>query len=353
MNQQNQNIYAYVGTYTGSGSNGIYLYTFDVNSGQFTPTGYCAESKNPSFLAIDAQQHYLYSVNESNEGQVVSFRMDQTTKELTRINVQSSQGKHPCHMSVNREGTFLFAVNYTGGSVCLYPIHEDGSIEDISHFIQHEGHGPRADRQESAHPHSIFIDPSNKWMLVPDLGLDTIFIYKLNASEQKLVEHRQVKVHAAAGPRHLEFHPTTPYVYVINELDSTITSFSFDSALGDLIAVQTIPTLPEGFAGDNICADIHITPNGKFLYGSNRGDNSLAVYRIDTSTGLLTLVEIVSVGGRTPRNFAIAPDGKFLLAANQDSDNIVIFRIDQEAGRLSNLNLDAEISKPVCIKFLG
>src|SRR5690554_1381092 len=241
---QQQDIQAYVGTYTGSGSNGIYLYTFDENSGQFTSTGNCAESKNPSFLAIDAKQRYLYSVNESNEGQVVSFQIDKATKQLTRINDQSSQGRHPCHMSVNRDGTFLFAVNYSGGSVCLYPIREDGSIEEISDFIQHEGQGPRADRQESPHPHSISIDPSDQWILVPDLGLDTIFIYKLDSAKRKLVEHRQVKAHPAAGPRHLTFHPTAPYVYVINELDSTITAFSWDASLGELSTLQTISTLP-------------------------------------------------------------------------------------------------------------
>jgi 6-phosphogluconolactonase len=353
MSQQDQNIYAYVGTYTGSGSNGIYLYTFDTNSGQFTPTGYCAEGKNPSFLAIHSEQQYLYSVNEGNEGEVVSFRMDKTSKQLTRINAQSSQGQHPCHMSVNREGTFLFAVNYTGGSVCLYPIREDGSIEEMSHFIQHEGNGPRADRQQSAHPHSISIDPTNQWIIVPDLGLDTIFIYTLDTTTRKLIEHRQLKVHPAAGPRHLTFHPTAPYVYVINELDSTITAFSWDASLGELISIQTISTLPADYKGISTCADIHITPDGKFLYGSNRGDDSIAAYRVDPLTGQLTLIEIVSTGGQTPRNFALSPDGKFLLAANQDSNNVVIFRIDQQEGRLDNLNLDAEISKPVCIKFLS
>jgi 6-phosphogluconolactonase len=352
MNQQGQNIYAYVGTYTGSGSKGIYLYTLNTNSGQFTPTGHCSESQNASFLAIDADQHYLYSVSESNDGQVVSFRINEATKELTRINSQSSRGMHPCHMSVNREGTFLFAVNYSGGSVCLYPIHEDGSIAEISDFIQHEGHGPRADRQESPHPHSIFIDPSNQWILVPDLGLDTIFIYGLDTVQQKFIAHRQVKLRPATGPRHLAFHPTAPYVYVINELDSTITAFNFDASLGDLVALQSISTLPENFTGISTCADIHTSPCGRFLYGSNRGDDSIAVYRIDSSSGLLTLIEIVSTGGQTPRNFAIAPDGKFLLAANQDSDNIVIFSIDQETGRLHNLNLTVDIAKPVCIKFL-
>ena len=172
----------------------------------------------------------------------------------------------------------------------------------------------------------------------PILGLDTIFIYTLDTAQRKLVEHRQVKLHPAAGPRHLTFHPTAPYVYVINELDSTITAFSWDASFGNLVAIQTISTLPENFTGNSTCADIHVTPNGKFLYGSNRGDDSLAVYRIDVSTGLLTLVEIVSVGGQTPRNFAIAPDGKFLLSANQDSNNIVIFSIDQDTGRLHNMN---------------
>lgn len=352
MNKQAQNIYAYVGTYTGSGSNGIYLYSFDVDSGQFTPTGYCAESKNASFLAIDADQHYLYSVNESNDGEVVSFRIDEATKELTRINAQSSRGKHPCHISVNREGTFLFTVNYTGGSVCLYPIHEDGSIAEMSDFIQHEGHGPRADRQESPHPHSISIDPSNQWILVPDLGLDTIFIYGLDTAQQKFIAHRQVKLHPAAGPRHLAFHPTADYVYVINELGSTVTAFSYHALLGDLVALQTISTLPENFTGISTCADIHISPCGRFLYGSNRGDDSIVVYRIDGSTGLLTLIEIVSTGGQTPRNFVVSPDGKFLLAANQDSDNIVIFSINQETGQLLNANLTVDISKPVCMKFL-
>ncbi len=351
-NQQVHSVYAYVGTYTGSGSNGVYLYTLDLNSGQFSPAGFCEESKNASFLTINSNQNYLYSVNESDDGEVVSFRIDHATKELTRINSQTSQGRHPCHMSLNREGTFLFVVNYTGGSVCLYPILADGSIEEMSDFIQHEGHGPRTDRQESPHPHSIFIDPSNQWILVPDLGLDTLFVYRLDTVQRKLMEHSRVKLHPAAGPRHLTFHPTDPFVYVINELDSTVTVFSFDASLGELVALQTISTLPENFAGDSTCADIHITPCGNFLYGSNRGDDSLAVYRIDSSTGLLTLIEIVSTGGQTPRNFGISPDGKFLLAANQDSNNIVIFRIDQATGRLHNMNLTVDISKPVCIKFL-
>lgn len=352
-NEQEQNVYAYVGTYTGSGSNGVYLYKFNTKSGQFSPTGFCAESKNASFLTIDSQRKYLYSVGESNDGEVVSFRIDEATKELTRINSQTSQGRHPCHLSVNREGTFLFAVNYSGGSVCLYPILEDGSLDEMSDFIQHEGHGPRSDRQESPHPHSINIDPTNQWIIVPDLGLDTLFVYRLDADKGKLVEHRQVKLHPAAGPRHLTFHPTAAYVYVINELDSTITTFSYDASLGELNALQTISTLPENYAGDSTCADIHTSPCGSFLYGSNRGDDSLAVYRIDSSTGLLTLIEIVPTGGQTPRNFTVSPDGKFLMAANQDSDNIVIFNIDQATGRLHNMNLTVAISKPVCIKFLG
>jgi 6-phosphogluconolactonase len=352
MKEQNQSIKAYVGTYTGSGSNGVYLYTLDTQSGQFTPADYCADSRNPSYLAKNASQQYLYSVNETNEGQVVSFRMDGASRELTYINSQTSMGQHPCYLSVNREGTFLFAVNYTGGSVCLYPLLDNGSIAEMSHFIQHEGHGPREDRQQSAHPHSINIDPTDQWIIVPDLGLDTLFIYKLDTASQKLIEHRQVKVHPAAGPRHMTFHPSAPYAYVINELDSTIITFSWDAALGELTAQQTISTLPADYSGISICADIHMTPDGKFLYGSNRGDDSIAVYQVDSLTGQLTLIEIVSTGGQTPRNFAISPDGHYLLAANQDSNNIVIFRIDQKSGRLHNLNIDVEISKPVCIKFI-
>jgi 6-phosphogluconolactonase len=352
MNQQDQNIFAYVGTYN-AGSEGIYLYTLDTSSGQFNPTGHSVNNQNASYLAIASDQQHLYSVSEGADGQVVSFRINKATLELTRMNAQSSQGNHPCHLSTNREGTFLFAVNYTGGSVCLYPILEDGSIGEMTDFIQHEGQGPRADRQQSPHPHSISIDPTNQWMLVPDLGLDTIFIYGLDVAQQKFIAHRQVKLHPAAGPRHLTFHPTASYVYVINELDSTITAFSWDVSQGELLALQTISTLPAEYTGNSTCADIHTSPCGRFLYGSNRGDDSIAVYQINATTGLLTLIEIVSTGGQTPRNFAVAPDGKFLLAANQDSDNIVIFEIDQETGRLRNLDLTVDIARPVCIKFLS
>jgi 6-phosphogluconolactonase len=316
--------------------------------------------KNPSFLAADTRKMILYAVNEVGEfkgvkgGGVSAFRIDRETGMLSFINSQSSGGESPCHLAVNNNGTFAVAGNYSGGSLSLLPLMPDGNLGSLKELIQHTGSGADPKRQEKAHVHCILLDKENKHILVSDLGIDRIIVYPVDKEKLEInrPEAKQVLLKPGAGPRHLAFSPDEKFLYVINELNSTITSFKYESSDGSMTEVQTLSSLPPDFSEINYCADIHVHPSGKFLYGSNRGHNSIAVYGRNQETGVLNLIELVPTGGETPRNFAIAPDGNFLLVANQSTNNIVTFRIDRETGRLKPTGDSIEIPTPVCIRFL-
>lgn len=350
--------FAYVGTYTGPKSRGIYAYRFDAD-GRLTPLGLVAESVNPSFLAVDPRHRFLYAVNEISDfggqksGAVSAFAIDRGTGKLTFLNQVSSRGAGPCHVALDKTGKYVLVANYEGGSVAVFPVLPDGRLGDASAFDQHQGHGVNPQRQQGPHAHSIALSPDNRFALAADLGLDELLVYRFDATRGSLAANRPpfAKLHPGAGPRHFDFSPSGKFVYVISEMGSTVTAFSYDAAGGVLRALQTLSTLPKDFKGENTTAEVQVHPSGKFLYGSNRGHDSIAVFAIHARNGTLTPTEHVLTQGKTPRNFAIDPTGSYLFAANQDSNNIVVFRIDSQTGHLTPTGQVLEVPSPVCVTF--
>lgn len=350
----------YVGTYTQGKSEGIYLFQMDPASGQLTPAGVTAETVNPSFLAIAPSHRFLYAVNEIGHfegtscGAVSAFAIDSETGKLTLLNQQSSRGSGPCHLIVDRQGKNVLVANYGGGSVAVLPIAPDGRLGPATAFVQHAGSSVNPRRQKEPHAHSINLDAANRLAFAADLGLDKVLIYRFNADRGSLVpsDLPSASIAPGSGPRHFAFHPRGRWAYVINEISSTVTAFSFDAQRGTLTTLQTVSTLPEGFTGSSSTAEIQIHPSGKFLYGSNRGDDTIAIFAIDPDTGKLTGVGRQPTQGKTPRGFSIDPTGRFLLAANQDSDSIVVFRVDPGTGALAATGQGVEVPKPVCIAIL-
>lgn len=354
----------YIGTYTSTGkSEGIYVHEFDTTTGKLTPLHIVKNVLEPSFLTIDKERKFLYAVNELLEyegkksGAVSAFAIDQKTGNLQFLNKQSSLGSAPCHISITEDGKFVLVANYLGGNVSVYPIEKDGKLGASVDLVQHSGFGPNKDRQEAAHAHSINLVIPNRFACAADLGIDKIMIYRFDEKTGKLTANEKQPFYqskAGSGPRHLTFHHNGKYGFVINELDLTVSALAFDNKLGTLTEIQTVPTLPSGASTNGVsCADIHISPNGKFLYGSNRGHNSIVSYQIDENTGRLEYIEHTSTMGKKPRNFAIDPSGKFLLVANQDSNNIVIFSIDEKTGKLQSTGNIASVPTPVCLKFIA
>ncbi len=353
----------YVGTYTGeeTKSKGIYAFRYDAATAQVTPLGLAAESTNPSFVAVHPNGKFLYAVNElgnykgPNSGGVSAFAIDRTTGKLTFLNELPSRGADPCYITVDKTGKFVLVANYTGGSVIVYPILEDGRLGEASAFVQHTGHGPNAERQEGPHAHSIDLSPDNRFAFVDDLGLDELLVYKFDAAKGSLAPNDPpfAKVDAGAGPRHFTLRPDGKFAYVITEMGRSVTVFSNDAASGRLERLQTLTTLPKDFTGRNDDAEIEVSPSGKFLYASNRGHESIAVFAIDSAKGTLTTVEIASTRGKEPRSFEIDPTGKMLFAANQKSDNIVIFKIDAKTGKLIPAGQVLDVASPVCVKFVA
>jgi len=352
----------YVGTYTedGSKSKGIYAYRFDADTGQITSLGLAAETTNPSFVAPHPNGRFLYAVNEvgnykgPNSGGVSAFSIDHATGKLTFLNELPSRGADPCYIIVDKTGKYVLVANYTGGSVAVFPVLEDGKLGEASAFVQHTGHGTNPSRQEGPHAHSIDLSPDNRLAMVDDLGLDELLVYKFDSVKGSLTPNDPpfAKLDPGAGPRHFVLHPSGKFAYVISEMQSTVTAFSNDPATGTLHRLQTISALPKDFRGENDDAEIQMHPSGKFLYASNRGSDTIAVFAIDPSKGTLTPVEYTPTQGKIPRSFEIDPTGKFLFAENQKSDNIVIFRIDAKTGRLTPTGQVLDVGSPVCVKFL-
>jgi 6-phosphogluconolactonase len=352
----------YIGTYTKAEpreTNGIYIYHLEHATGALHPAGAVSGLVNPSFLALDPHQRYLYAVEEVVEhagqpgGLISALAIDRRTGALEPINQQRTHGADPCYVSVDHTGRWVFVANYTGGSVCVLPIEQDGALGEATTVIQHSGSSVNPGRQEGPHAHSIQPDPANRFVLAADLGLDQILVYNLDQAHGTLALNRApAPLHPGAGPRHLAFHPNGAVLYCMNELDSTITVFAYDAAQGTLSELQTIGTLPEHFTTSNSGADIHVDPAGRYLYSSNRGHDSIAVFAIDGASGLLRSAGHAPTGGRTPRNFAIDPSGTFLLAANQASDTIVTFRIDRTTGGLKRTDHEITVPRPVCVRFV-
>ncbi|KPK85095.1 MAG: hypothetical protein AMS27_08280 [Bacteroides sp. SM23_62_1] len=351
----------YIGTYGTGHAGGIYLCRLNSRTGQIIKREEIRGIDNPSFLAITKGNHFLYAVNEIDEsdahpgGEVSSFAIDPVTGKLKYLNSQLTLGGLPCYISIDHKGKFVLIANYSGGNVTILPILDEGMLGKHIEFVQHTGQSINPDRQGAPHPHSIIPSPDNHFIFVPDLGLDKILIYKFDQETGTLMQNTTpcMSLNPGAGPRHFTFHPSGRFAYVINELNSTITAFSYESARGELQEIQAISTLPEDYTGINYCADIHIHPNGKFLYGSNRGHNSIAIFTINQETGILARAGHEATQGDYPRNFAIGPAGKFLLAANQRSNTVISFRINDETGDLSSTGYSVSIPKPVCVKFLN
>jgi 6-phosphogluconolactonase len=355
----------YFGTYTSDAgpqgkSAGIYVAEMDLLSGTLTNPVVAAELPNPSFLAANSSGTHLYAVSESrrfqnpNSGGVSALKINPVDGSLHFLNEQPSRGESPCHLVVDKQSRFVLAVNYGGGSVTVLPVDQKGALSPAVAFEQHEGSSVHP-RQKGPHAHCINLDANNRFAVCADLGLDQVFIYAFDAKNGSISpneEQASVKVSPGAGPRHFAFHPDLPFAYVINELDSTVTAFRWNSEQGKLTSLQSVSTLPEDFNGKSTTAEIAVSPDGRFLYGSNRGHDSIVVFSIDSNTGRLSSVSHHSSGGQTPRNFAIAPNGAFLLAANQQSHNVVVFRIDRQTGKLEPTGVTVEIPSPVCVTFV-
>ena len=357
--KRTRELLVYVGTYTNRKSEGIYLYRLNLSSGELKHVATTRGVKEPSFLVLSPNRRYLYAVNELEEfagkksGAVSAFAIDQKTGELRFLNQQPSLGGAPCYLVVDRTGRFVLVANYVGGNFAVLPVRSDGSLGESTDLKQDAGSSVDAERQEGPHGHCIVLDNFSRFAYACDLGTDKIMIFRFDEWRGKLIPNGTpwVQVKPGAGPRHLTLHRTGVYAYVLNELDATVTAFTCDPVHGNLREMQTIATLPKDFTAENTSADIHVSPDGRFLYCSNRGHDSIAAFKINPRNGELSFIAHESTGGKTPRNFAIDPTGAFLLAANQNSDNIVTLRRDQKTGRLSPTGHVAEVPTPVCLKF--
>lgn len=361
-NAKRNPFFVYIGTYTGPKSKGIYVSKLDLGSGKLSTPELAAEVTSPSFLAIHPNRQFLYAVNEvaafdgQKAGAVSAFAIDSKTGKLTLLNQQSSGGGGPCHLVVDDSGKAVLVANYGGGSTCALPIEKDGRLGKATAFIQHTGSSVNPRRQEAPHAHGAYLDPANRFAFVPDLGLDKVLIFKFDAQQGSLTPNDPpaASVQPGAGPRHFAFHPSGRYAYVINEMSCTVTGFTYDAERGRLAEMQTVSTLPAGEAVQPgySTAEIEVHPSGKFVYGSNRGHDTIAVYGVEANSGTLTLVEHQSTRGKTPRSFGIDPSGSYLLAANQNSDTVVVFKIDANTGRLTPTGNQIEVGLPVCVKFV-
>ena len=362
----------YVGTYSepilfGTGQvvqglgKGIHAFRLDTATGALEPAGVTEGVRNSSYLAFDPGRKFLYCVNEFKEyagmasGAVSAFRIDPASGALTFLNTVASHGTDPCHLMVDRSGRCVIIANFASGSVAVLPLAADGSLNEASCVIQHEGSSVDPRRQKGPHAHAVEIDAANRYVFVPDLGCDRVFIYALDAERGVLIPNPNqpsVETKPGAGPRQLAMHPNGRFAYLINELNSTMTAYAYDAARGKLSELQTLPTLPEGFAGESSCAEVQVAPSGRFLYGSNRGHDSIVIYALDPEAGTMRLVGHEGTRGHIPRNFTLSPRGDFVAAANQDSNTVVMFRVDPEKGTLEATGSVVEAGTPICVKFL-
>lgn len=349
----------YVGTYTEDRAEGIHLVRFDTASGELRLVGAVNAGPNPSFLAVHPNGRVLYAVNEVDtwkgraSGGVSAFAIDPVTGGLTLLGDQSSEGTGPCYVSVDRSGRAALVANYGGGSVALLPILPNGGLAPASAVARHRGTGPDAERQEAAHAHCIIAEPSNRFALAADLGMDRVFVYRLDLEQNALhhVEHGDARLRPGSGPRHIAFHPTLPIVLVASELDSTVTTLRFEQDRGTLSVIETHSTVPTGWSGTSYAADIHLGPLGNTVYVSNRGHDSIAMFTIARASGALALEQVVPTDGDWPRNFSLDPSGRWLLVANQRSGSVVVFARDEATGRLTATKQRLALPSPVCLRF--
>jgi 6-phosphogluconolactonase len=354
--------FVYFGTYTKAPSKGIYRSRLDVATGHLSPAELAVEARDPAFLALHPNGKFLYAIDESSDPQktpatgLSAYSLDATSGALTLLNQQTASGSGPCHLSVDHTGRTVLVANYGGGSVASVALAPDGKLGAVGSFFQHTGSSVNPARQKGPHAHEIVVSADNRFAFVPDLGLDQLKIYSLDAANAKLTAHTPAfaPIAAGSGPRHIAFHPGNKFAYVINEMLCTVTVLRYDDSKGAFTDLQTISTLPPGEAvpKGTSTAELQVHPSGKFLYGSNRGHNTIVVYAIDAANSQLTYVENVSTRGKTPRHFALDPTGTWLLAENQDSSDVSVFRIDAKTGRLTATDQLLKVPTPVCAVFV-
>jgi len=354
-----ESLTAYVGTYTGGGSRGIYAFAFDTDTGDTGTVRLVAGSQNPSFLALHPKAKVIYAVNELDEvegepgGGLSAFAiLDDGSLQI--LNQVSTVGGSPCHLAVTPGGGAVLVANYGGGSVVSYRLEADGRIGSRASFVQHRGSSVDPARQTGPHAHGVHLDPAGRFAFVPDLGLDQVRVYRVDPATGVLTPHEpaSASLDPGSGPRHVALHPDGTFAWALNELRSTVTAFRLDSRAGVLTPVATVSTLPKEYRGNNSTAEIMVHPRGRFLYASNRGHDSVAVFVIDPKTGELDPVQHQPTGGRTPRNFNLTPDGRWLLAAGQGSDNVTVFQVDETTGRLRRHGAGVVVPSPVCLVFV-
>ncbi|ASA21090.1 lactonase family protein [Paenibacillus donghaensis] len=362
MNSHNRQL-IFTGSYASTGESGVEVFEFNAEAGgTLLRLDGVQGLTNPTFLNVDATASRLYAIAEKSngaggkEGEVVTFRIDPksgTLEELGRLTTMPAAGTAQtttCHIARDPQRPFVIVCSYHGGSIGLIELDEDKLASRLTDVAQHSGHGSHPERQDRPHPHSAVFSPDGNYVFVSDLGLDLIRSYRINAEAKTLEAHKDTKLHAGAGPRHFVFHPDGRSAYVINEVDSTVTSFTYEPETGTLHPVSTVSTLPEDFIGENICAEIALSQDGSYLYGSNRGHDSLVVYKVDSATAEISVIEHVPTRGGHPRHFALTADGGYLIVANRDANNLVVFTVDAQSGRLDFTGNTAEVSKPVCVK---
>jgi len=350
----------YVGTYTGPKSKGIYALVMDTADGRLKPEGLAGEVANPSYLSVHPNGQFLYAAGEldtfagKKSGAVSAFSIAADSGKLNLLNQQPSGGRGPCHLTVDGTGKNVLVANYSSGSVAVLPIAADGMLGEPTAMVQHQGSGPNRGRQEGPHAHSINLDAEGRFAVAADLGVDKLFVYRFDPAKGSLTANEPPagSVAPGSGPRHFAFHPDGRHAYVINELTSTVAAFDYDPKAGTLREIQTLSALPADWSGRSFAAHILVHPSGRFLYASNRGHDSIAVFSVDEKTGRLSVVGHEPTLSKNPRNFGIDPSGAWLLAANQNADSLVLFRIHPKTGRLEDRGIKAEVPSPVCVRFL-
>ena len=347
-----QQYHLVVGTFTDAGSDGIYTYKFNSQTGDAVAAS-SVKTSNPSYLVVSPDNKYVYAANHDEQGMVSAFQFNKQDGSLKFLNKVTSAGAHPCYISINKKGNILVVGNYAGGNLSVLEVRQDGQVNQPKQIIQLKGSSVNRSRQEKAHVHATVFSPDQRFLFVPDLGSDKVMIYKVVQGSGALqpAEEPFIDVNAGSGPRHIDFHPKYGFAYLIEELTGTISVYKY--AEGKLTLVQNTSAHPISYQGAYGSADIHVSPDGNFLYASNRGDaNSIAIFKIDPDTGMIMPTGFQPSLGIHPRNFNFDPTGNFLLVANRDTDEIVIFKIDKQTGLLEDTKKRIKVSKPVCIKWI-
>lgn len=355
MSTEQRRLLVFAGSYAEASDNGIYVFECDEQTGQLTEVACCSGMRNPTFVNIDADRGMLYAIGEGTNdsgkkvGEAAAFRIHAADGALELLNRRLTVDNTTCHIQRDQDSKYLTVTSYHGGMVGMLAIQSDGGVGELLDVQQHEGRSVNPEVQDRPRPHSSFYSPDGRFLLVQDLGMDQIITYRLDSESGKLIRQSAASCPPGAGPRHLTFHPNGAFAYVINELASTISTFAYDQVKGELTLLETVSTLPDDYEGENGCAEIAIASDGRFLYGSNRGHDSIVVFQVDSDFGKLTIAQHISVEGGHPRHFALSPKGNLLFAANRDSDNIVTFRVDASDGTLSKAGHQVTVSKPVCV----